>query len=99
FAGAGVSEGSRLFLTLTITPSSSVDNVSLVILPNSNPAYQDCGGIEGRSCVELCPLFWASNGIASHCVCTESRTTTITAPPCVVGIQSSTWGRVKKTFK
>jgi len=83
--------GRRVLLTVAITPTTVVDNASLVVLPATN---------FGNPCGEPCPLFWSCNdGSGGYCLCPEPLRATINGAPCAVGIQSSSWGRVKGTFK
>jgi hypothetical protein len=82
--------GSRVLLTVAIAPTTVVNNATLVILqgiPYSNPP-------------QLCPLFCSCNdGSGGVCLCAEPLRATINGAPCAVGIQNSSWGRVKGIFK
>lgn len=89
--------GHRVFLVLSITPSSPVEGVGLVILPHAD-LYLPCG-FEGYDCPEPCPFFCAFNGLGYNCHCAESLSTTINGLPCTVATTNSTWGGVKCVYK
>jgi hypothetical protein len=90
--------GTRVVLVLSITPSSSVENVSLAILPHSDPVYRGCG-FEGQFCTAPCPMFCACNGLGYDCRCVDSLPATINGRGCFVGTEARTWGRLKVTYR
>ena len=90
--------GTRVVLVLSITPSSSVENVSLAILPHTNPQARWCG-FEGQVCTEPCPIFCACNGLGEDCRCVDSLPATINGRGCFVGTEARTWGRLKVTYR
>ena len=81
--------GSRVLLTVVIAPTTVVDDASVVILPATDPFL-------GNPCGEPCPLFWSCNdGSGGYCHCAEPLRATINGAPCSVGVQNSSWGRVR----
>jgi hypothetical protein len=90
--------GSRVLVTLSITPSSAVSNGSLTILPHTNPQAQQCG-FEGSRCDDPCSQFCACNDLGFDCQCAAPLPATINGGPCLVSAAGRTWGGVKATYR
>ena len=89
--------GRRVLLTLSITPSSLVENVSLTVLPHQ--PFWACG-FETSGCIEgPCPNLCGCGDMPIPCWCVEGVPTTINGPPCVVATQRETWERVKSLYR
>ena len=91
--------GRRVLFTVSITPNSSVQSVSLLPLPHTDATVQQSCGFEGIACSEPCPHFCAFNGWGYDCLCAEPLPSTINGAPCVVGVRHSTWGGLKQIYR
>lgn len=99
FAYPDCATGRRILQTLSIQPTSAVENVTLAAAPH---ALAPGCGFEGGRCTEdftPCPNLCGCGELWFPCFCLTPVPSTINGGPCVVSTEASTWGWVKHLYR
>ncbi len=87
----------RVLLTLSIVPSSAVENVWLDVMPHA--VFGGYCGFESPGCIPACPNYCGCDSMSPECYCAQGIPAVINGPSCTVATTKDFWGRVKRLYR